>query len=129
MQETILELFLTITKTGQYEGLSFYNMVTKWSDNDDWIDFGSKQPDGSYLIKGLTASDFLLKVSDLAEVCSIDKITFDIRKDDELKSKLQSLYQQGTNKAKVLRSISDKVTEAIRLKSLFFGNVEIVIAE
>lgn len=129
MQVENLELSLIITKTGQYEGLSFYNMSVHWSDDDDWIDFGTKQSDGSYLIKGLAASDFLLKVSDISEVCKIDKISFEIKDDEILKSKLKSLYQQGTNKAKVLRSISDKATEAVRLKSLFFGETEIEIKD
>lgn len=129
MQETTLELSLTITKTGQYEGLSFYNMAVRWSDGDSWIGFGSQQQDGSYLIKGLTASDFLLKVSDISEVCKIDKIYFQIKDDEVLKNNLKSLYQQGTNKAKILRAISEKATEAVRLKSLFFGETEIEIKD
>lgn len=129
MQVETLELSLTITKTGQYEGLSFYNMAVRWSDGDNWIGFGSQQQDGSYLIKGLTASDFLLKVSDISEVCKIDKIYFQIKDDEVLKNNLKSLYQQGTNKAKILRAISEKATEAVRLKSLFFGETEIEIKD
>ena len=129
MQVETLELSLIITKTGQYEGLSFYNMSVQWSDDDNWINFGSRQPDGSYLVKGLTASDFLLKISDISEVCKIDKISFEIKDDEPLKNKLKSLYQQGTNKAKVLRSISSNATEAVRLKSLFFGETEIEIKD
>ena len=129
MQVETLELSLVITKTGQYEGLSFYNMIVRWSDDDDWIDFGTRQPDGSYLVKGLASGDFLLEVLDIVEVCKIDKIYFEIRNDEELKNKLKSLYQQGTNKAKVLRSISDKTTDAVRLKSLFFGETEIEIKD
>lgn len=129
MQVETLELSLVITKTGQYEGLSFYNMSVQWSDDDNWINFGTRQPDGSYLVKGLTASDFLLKISDISYVCKIDKISFEIRDDEPLKNKLKSLYQQGTNKAKVLRSISGNATEAVRLKSLFFGETEIEIKD
>lgn len=122
-----LSLQISIEKTGEYEALSFYNFVVKWSDGDDWLPFGSRNEDGSYFVKGLTASDFLLKISDLTNICEIDKISFTILNDNILKQKLISLNHKQTNKAKVLRELSGNVKEAVRLKDLFLSNVEIEV--
>jgi hypothetical protein len=122
-----LSLEISIEKTGEYESLSFYNFIVKWSDGDDWLPFGKRQEDGSYLVKGLTASDFLLKISDLTSVCEIDKISFSILNDKQLRQKLISLGDKYTNKAKVLKELSSNVKEATRLRELFLSNVEIEI--